>query len=113
MFLFANGGAGDAKLMAAIGAWVGLAQGIIVLLCVAVAGIVLAIAKAIAQKQLKLVLTKVFFNVWTLALSLMGYKMTRLEANPAESKHQYRSSIPYGVAILAGVCTSGGIVWLW
>ena len=29
MFLFCNGGAGDAKLMAGIGAWLGLAQSVV------------------------------------------------------------------------------------
>jgi prepilin peptidase CpaA len=37
LFLWAGGGAGDAKMMGAIGAWVGLAGGAIVLLCVALA----------------------------------------------------------------------------
>ena len=32
LFLFAGGGGGDAKLMGAIGAWVGFASGVIVLL---------------------------------------------------------------------------------
>ena len=40
LFVFAGGGAGDAKLMGAIGAWLGLAQGMRVLLCVAAAGII-------------------------------------------------------------------------
>ena len=47
LFVFANGGAGDAKLMGAIGAWLGFKQGIIVLCCVATAGIILAIIKSL------------------------------------------------------------------
>jgi len=44
LFLFFGGGAGDAKLMGAIGAWLGLKQGLMVLACVAIAGGVLKIA---------------------------------------------------------------------
>ncbi|MHC4657877.1 MAG: A24 family peptidase [Planctomycetota bacterium] len=114
MFLFASGGAGDAKLMGAIGAWLGLAHGAVVLLCVAVAGIFLAVAKAVAQKRLKLILTNVLLNVWTFLWFLIGRKkMTQFADNVADSEHSYRLSVPYGVAILVGVCVSGGVVWLW
>lgn len=34
LFLFAGGGAGDAKLMGAVGAWLGMVNGLIVLSCV-------------------------------------------------------------------------------
>ena len=51
LFFFANGGAGDAKLMGAIGAWLGFKQGIVVLCCVATAGIILAIIKSLIKRQ--------------------------------------------------------------
>lgn len=43
LFLFAGGGAGDAKLMAGIGAWLGLVNGMAALLAVALTGVLLAI----------------------------------------------------------------------
>lgn len=43
LFLFAGGGAGDAKLMAGVGAWLGVLNGMAALLAVAVTGVILAI----------------------------------------------------------------------
>lgn len=112
LFVFAHGGAGDAKLMGAIGAWLGLRQGAIVLCCVATAGIVLAIAKAIAQRQAKIVLTSVFVSVYTFMLSLTG--TMRFTSNLADSGQSGQSDgldVPYGVAIFAGVSAGGVIIW--
>jgi len=113
MFLFAHGGAGDAKFMGAIGAWLGLAQGTIVLFCVAGAGIVLAIARAIAQKRLRFVLGNVFVSVCTFIIYLTGYRMKQYGADEAGADQSYGLSIPYGVAIFAGVCAAGGFILLW
>lgn len=113
MFLFAGGGAGDAKFMGAIGAWLGLAQGAIVLLSVAVAGIVLAIARAIAQRRLRLVLGNVFVSVYTFMISLTGYKFKQYGADGAGANQSNGLGIPYGVAIFAGVCAAGGFILLW
>jgi prepilin peptidase CpaA len=112
LYLFAGGGAGDAKLMAALGAWLGIAQGITALLCVTIAGIVLAIAKAVMRKSLKLVLTNVFVFAYTFMLSLLGHKTEKL-ASQADSDQPARLTIPYGVAIFAGVCVAGCIDLLW
>jgi Flp pilus assembly protein protease CpaA len=86
LFVFAGGGAGDAKLMGAIGAWLGLTQGVVVLLCVAVTGMILAVVKAIAQKR------------------PISYR--------TDSEQSGVLDLPYGIAISAGVCTAGAIVWL-
>ena len=112
LFVFAHGGAGDAKLMGAIGAWLGLKQGVIVLCCVATAGIVLAIAKAIVQKQAKTVLTSVFVSMYTCVLSLTGSKTMRFTSNLTDRDQSDGLDIPYGVAIFAGVCIGGTIIWL-
>lgn len=113
MFLFAGGGAGDAKFMGAIGAWLGLAHGAIVLLCVAIAGSLLAIARAIAQKRLRFVLGNVFVSVCTFMISLTGYRFKQYGADGAGADQSYGLSIPYGVAIFAGVCAAGGFILLW
>ena len=112
LFIFAQGGAGDAKLMGAIGAWLGLTQGVVVLCCVAAAGIVLAIAKAAAQRQAKIVLTSVFVSAYSLMLSLTGHKTMRFTSNLAGRDESEGMDVPYGVAIFAGVLISGIIVWL-
>ena len=112
LYLFAGGGAGDAKLMGSLGTWLGIAQGIKVLLCVTTIGIVLAIAKAVMRKSLKLVLTNVFVFSYTFMLSLLGRKTKKL-ANHTDADQPDGLTIPYGVAIFAGVCVAAGIDLLW
>ncbi|HCO96965.1 MAG TPA: hypothetical protein DIU00_24005 [Phycisphaerales bacterium] len=114
LFVFAGGGAGDAKLMGAIGAWLGLRQGLIVLLCVAVAGGVLGLVKAAAQRRLKFVLTNVLISFYTFILCVAGGRKpsladARRETGTGESE---RLEMPYGVAIVAGVCIAAAIVAL-
>ena len=113
LFLFAKGGASDAKLMGAIGAWLGLAQGITVLLCVVTAGCVLAIAKALAKKRLKSVLTSIFLSFYSFMLLLLGYRTMQHTTDRDDVDQRYDLTIPYGVAIFAGVCVAGGIVLIW
>lgn len=117
LFLFAHGGAGDAKLMAAIGAWLGVAQGLIVLFCVAIAGMVLALVKAIAQKRFKrtLINTFIFFYnfLGSMVSYLMGFRPKQHAAQQADPDPTSDSGIPYGVAIFTGVCVAGGFLWLW
>jgi len=114
LFVFFGGGAGDAKLMGAIGAWLGLRQGLIVLLCVAVAGGVLGLVKAAAQRRLKFVLTNVLISFYTFILCVAGGRKpsladARRETGTGESE---RLEMPYGVAIVAGVCIAAAIVAL-
>jgi prepilin peptidase CpaA len=119
LFIFVGGGAGDAKLMGAIGAWLGLRYGLVVLVCVLIAGGVLAIAKAISQKQVKFVLTSVFVSVYAFILFLTGHKKMRPAGNRTDIGRSDNLDVPYGVAIFAGVCTAAvivgiwGIEWLW
>ena len=113
LFLFFGGGAGDAKLMGAIGAWLGLRHGLTVLACVAIAGGILAIVKAIAQKRLKFVLTSVFVSFYGLILYLIAHKTLRPVSNQTNIGQSGDLDIPYGVAIFAGVCAGGGVIWLW
>jgi len=118
LFVFAGGGAGDAKLMGAIGVWLGLKQSVIVLLCVATAGIVLALAKAIAQRRLKFVLTSVFTSVfvscYTFVVCVAGGRRIRpAERNDDNAGQSGEMEVPYGVAICAGVCAAAAVVGLW
>ena len=94
LFVFANGGAGDAKLMGAIGTWLGFKHGIIVLCCVAAAGIVLALIKAITRGQAKVVLTSVFVTAYTFVLSLAGHRM-QLTDNLPDSDQSEGMEMPF------------------
>lgn len=117
VFVFSDGGAGDAKLMGAIGAWLGLKQGIVVLFCVAVAGIVLAVATAIAQRRLRDVLSSILVAVYGLIMMIRtghrGYSCMPDTAGQKPADKAARLKVPYGVAIFAGVCTGGAVVLLW
>ncbi len=115
LFVFAGGGAGDAKLMGAIGTWLGLRQGVVVLFCVAAAGILLAVAKAISQRRLKLVVTNVFISICSFLVSVAGGRTARAasygtdtDAGPSDG-----TGVPYGVAIALGVCAAAAIAGLW
>jgi len=112
MFILAAGGAGDAKLMAAIGAWLGLEQGIIVLGCVCVAGGALAIAVAIAKRRLKVVLANIRLCVYNFVVSVATGRKIRTAADVAGPEQSEKLTIPYGVAIFVGVCLGAVVIWL-
>jgi prepilin peptidase CpaA len=113
LFLFSHGGAGDAKLMGAIGTWLGLRQGIVVLCAVLAAGLVLSLATAVAKRRLKIVMANIFFMVCGFLLAffterrILPHAAERVQYNNGEAL-----TIPYGVAIFAGVCAGGVIIWL-
>ena len=110
--LFAlGGGAGDAKLMAAIGAWLGLAQGVVVLVAVAAAGILAAMAYAVLKRKGREVAANLAVIGQNLAVAaLSGSRMGEpIKGVPA----QQQLAMPYGVAIFIGVCVAGMGVYLW
>ena len=112
LFLFAGGGAGDAKLMGAIGAWMGLYFGIVVLLAVAGAGIVFALAHAVAKRKVRIVIENVM--VMFTACTAMLLARTPFSFAPTEaSEEQHVDRIPYGLAIFAGVLVASGVLLLW
>ena len=53
LFVFAGGGAGDAKMMGAIGTWLGLRAGCVALVAVAVVGAVFGLANIVAKRQMR------------------------------------------------------------
>lgn len=113
MFLFAGGGGGDAKLMGGIGAWLGFSHGVIVLASVCIAGIVLAVAKAVASRRLKFVLVSTYFSIYTLLFSLGGHQVKgSMSCEACVDDREGATTIPYGVAIFAGVCGGGVFVLL-
>ncbi|MHC4387075.1 MAG: A24 family peptidase [Planctomycetota bacterium] len=113
LFIFAGGGAGDAKLMGAIGAWIGFEQGVKVLFCVVVAGIILALVKAMAKKRLKLALANIYASVYVFMCLASSHKTRQYVANQDGNVGPKDMTIPYGVAIFTGVCVAGGLVLLW
>jgi len=113
MFLFAGGGAGDAKFMGAIGAWLGIPHGVIVLLSVGAVGIVLAIGKALAAGNVRAVLASTYLSFYSFVLSLMGHGATEAAVDEDQVNGRVGLTIPYGVSIFLGVCAAGVFVILW
>ncbi len=113
VFLFAtvNGGAGDAKLMAAIGAWLGIATGLVALVAVAVVGVVVGVAVAIRKKQMSTVFIKMADIVWWMAgkVGLTRQASPKPELNDGESI----GTMPYAVVVALGVCIAGTTCMLW
>ncbi|MCK4601439.1 MAG: prepilin peptidase [Phycisphaerae bacterium] len=108
LFLLAEGGAGDAKLMGAIGAWLGLVNGLVALGTVAVCGVVLAVGFALAKRQSR----RVFVNVARVACWAIFWVFARGKA-PRLPKAKDMPKMPYGVAIFMGVCLAAGAVLAW
>ncbi len=105
LFLWAGGGAGDAKLMAALGAWLGLINGLCALACISVAGIIWAIIFALARKRLQSVALSVS---GTLFQWLGGLHVTE-PTNPAAGNLK----LPYAAAVFVGsiVAATGVLLW--
>lgn len=112
LFLFGGGGAGDAKLMAALGAWLGIVNATVVLVCVAAAGVLMAVGFALAKKRLREVWSNI---VGVLKLMLFHVGITRRLGNisvQVPRPHEMRK-MQYSPAIFAGVCMAAIGVFAW
>lgn len=119
LFVFAGGGAGDAKLMGALGAWLGVVSGLAALLGVALAGVALGVVAAVVRRRLRGSLRNVGFLVTHAAVLFWGRQFlgqagdqpSAASAEPSGSAVQRR--VPYGIAIFIGVCLAGIGVLTW
>jgi prepilin peptidase CpaA len=112
LFIFAGGGAGDAKLTGAIGAWLSINESAVTLACICIVGGILGIVVAIYRGKLKLVLINLFFIVFDFVSAILSVGGIRSPAKDAGKDRGEKLAIPYGVAIFIGVCVAGIIVWL-
>ena len=104
-------GAGDAKLMMALGAWAGAAGGTVVLLCVALAGGVVALGYAVARGQLLAAAGNVLVTMSGAVFLLRGGGRLR-DRQDAIPRYAGKEGIPYGVAIALGTAVAASIVWV-
>lgn len=111
LFSFGAGGAGDAKLMGAIGAWVGMENWLVVLMCVVLSGLVLAVGYAAVHGRIRTVAS----NVARITGSLFVLVFTRRwsVARPLVPDVSEMQAVPYGLAICLGVCAAAGYQLLW
>lgn len=90
-------GAGDVKLMAAVGAFVGPQPVLMVVLLTLLAGGVLALGMALRLHQMRQVLRNVRTGLFLSAADIAGRSLPRPESLPA-----IQARIPYALAIAAG-----------
>jgi len=100
LYALARGGAGDAKLMAAIGAWLGVINGFAVLFAVAIFGVILSPLFAMWSSQCRQA-QAIAVGELSLVSGIDRVNLIR------------RTRVPYGLAICAGVCTAAEGVLLW
>jgi Flp pilus assembly protein protease CpaA len=112
LFVFAGGGAGDAKMMGALGMWLGTRNGAAALVAVAVSGAVLGVAYAISKKRSRLLLENLS-QMGRAALAATAAGLGPAGAEVLLPPKEKMLPMPYGAAILAGVCLAAGGTWLW
>jgi prepilin peptidase CpaA len=112
LFIFAGGGAGDAKMMGALGAWLGFSNGVMALLAVSICGAVLGIAYAMIKGKAAPALRNVGVIAMASGLLIVGQiRVAHVQA--AIPKEEKMLPMPYGLAILAGMCVALGGRLLW
>ncbi len=97
-YLMGGMGAGDVKLMGAVGAVLGFKQTIIALLFVAIAGGVIALGLIVYRRTFKQTLSRIFVS----CLFLGAHNDTSLLKLDKNGLTQ--DGIPFAVAITSGVC---------
>jgi prepilin peptidase CpaA len=112
LFVFAGGGAGDAKLMAAVGAWLGIESGIVALVFISIFGIAGAMLRALWARRF----FEVVNNIRVMMLSFVFFLSTRGANKYAGGMdtHDDKAAlkIPYGPVIFAGLVAAAIYSWL-
>ena len=119
LFVFAGGGAGDAKMMGALGAWLGVPAGVVVLVAVAATGGALGLLNLAAKRQLGLGLRRIGASFYVLMVALCtgrkGWALVRpdLEEPAKKTDVDQTAAMPYGPSIFIGVCIGAYLVHSW
>lgn len=113
LFVFVRGGAGDAKLMAALGAWLGPVNGLFALGAVLAAGAVLALCFALLSKQLRQVARNISGMILALWCLVWGRGRIVTLEQARQSAPQQRIRMAYGLAVLVGTIAAAIGVLLW
>jgi len=72
LFALGRGGAGDAKMMGAIGAWLGLREGVVALCCVSIIGGMVAVVRMLCHNERRVILREVTTSLYVSAVALAG-----------------------------------------
>lgn len=112
LFMFAGGGAGDAKLMAAIGSWLGLSNGIVALAAISIFAIMFALLKAIFARRFFEVLNNIRFIMLSFLFFLSTKGRAKYAGGMEMADDETVLTIPYGPAIFAGLVAAAVYTWL-
>jgi Flp pilus assembly protein protease CpaA len=110
LFTIAGGGAADAKLMGALGAWLGVSNGCIVLVAVCISGAAMGIGYALIKGQARGVLCNIAVICFGLAMVIAGRRKWSEAAQMLPSP-RHMLAIPYGVAAFIGVCATAAMIY--
>jgi len=102
LFVIAGGGAADAKLMGALGVWLGVRSGCTLLVVVCLCGVVVGLGYALGKRQAR----DVFANLRMICVSLfclLHSKQKWSRADVLMPDTQKMLPMPYGLAIFMGV----------
>ncbi len=117
LFLFAGGGAGDAKMMGAIGAWLGVSAGVLALAAVTVTGAFMGLLNLACRRQLGAGLRRIGAAFYVILIALCsgrkGWALVRPDADEPVQAVDQRPAMPYGPAIFVGVCIAAYLVHSW
>jgi prepilin peptidase CpaA len=112
LFALAGGGAGDAKLMGAIGSWLGLIYGTATLVAVCLSGVIMGLIYAASARRLGAVGASMSALVRATVYPLFGAGSLR-DVHHAMPDVKASQTMPYGLAILTGVIIAAAGSWLW
>lgn len=106
-FLLGGMGGGDVKLVAAVGAWAGHPNILVILIAAAIAGGLIALGYMVLGKQVRRTLLN--------TAGVVRYHFTsRLQPHPAVNIHEQTSiRVPFGVAIAIGTLYGVGSALWW
>jgi len=102
LFVIAGGGAADAKLMGALGAWLGVSSGCLLLVAVCLSGVMVGLIYALCKRQAR----DVVGNLRMICISLFCMMHSRQKWSQADlllPDSGKMLAMPYGLAICLGV----------
>ena len=109
LYLLRGMGAGDVKLMAAVGAITGWANWLGIFFLTAIVGGVAAIALLIGRRQV----ARGFSNVGYLLVELLSFRLPYARHEELDVTSQKSVKLPHGVMIAWGCVLYLGAAWLW
>jgi prepilin peptidase CpaA len=111
LFLFAGGGAGDVKLLGALGAWLSIHDAVVALGCVAAAGVVCGVVTTLVRRRSAMLYANLSRMAGSFAFAFASRRTRDATVlMPSEGQMQ---PMPYGIAIALGVWVAAGGRWIW